>query len=195
MSAASPGLSSQRLDGVGDGFGGLDVDRWIAFLVAARGLLALVLRRLDAQPIEQLVVHIARVVAVRSDEDDDDPLGLGPDGEETVAAVEVSAAHVLQLFASESVATGFAALVLKLAEDTNGGLPPTTAEVSNLAVGDDRQADFDRGFLALCLRFAISACRSSPSGTTRRAVRSANPSSAPASAARSLRMPITLIKS
>ncbi|MGH9222721.1 MAG: hypothetical protein ACRD2W_02720 [Acidimicrobiales bacterium] len=53
---------------------------------------------------EELVVHVEGGVAVRRDEDDDDALALGPDGEQAIAAVEVPAAQVLQLLAGEAIA-------------------------------------------------------------------------------------------
>lgn len=179
------------LDGVGDGFGGLDVDRWRALLVAARRLLALVSRRVDAQRIEELVVHVAGVVRVRSDEKDDGSLGLGPDSEQAVDAIEVPAAHLLEVTAGEAVAAGLAALILKLAQDSDGSLRPATSKGSNLAVGDDCQADFGRRLDSRVCNSAISARRSSPNGTMRPAWRSAKPSSAPSRAARSRRTRIT----
>ena len=159
------------------------------------GLSALVTWPLDTERVEELVVHVAGVVAVRSDDDDHDPLGLGPDSEETVAAVEVPAADLFEVIAGEAVAAGLAALILKLAQDSDGSLPPATSKGSNLAVGDDCQADFGRRLDSRVCNSAISARRSSPNGTMRPAWRSAKPSSVPSRAARSRRTRITWTRS
>ena len=96
----------------------------------------------------------------------------------------------VELASRQSVSRGFAASVLQLADRPQRGRPSTTAESSNLAIGDGRQRDFDRDFFSR-RGSLISSTRSSPSGTTRPARRSANPSSDPSSAAQSLRMRIT----
>lgn len=103
----------------------------------------------------------------------------------------VPTADVVERGPREPVTRGLAAPVLQLTDCAQRRRPARTEEVSHLAVGDGRQRDFNRGFYSSRRSSAISLRRSSPSGTTRPARKSAKPSSEPSRAAWSRRMRIT----
>lgn len=190
MSAATTLPSRSQCDSIGDHVCDVDVGWRHALLVAAQRLLTFIGGHVDAERLEELVVDVARAAVMWSDKDHDGVVVVRPHSEEAIIAVEVPAAHVLQLGAREPVSSGLAASVLQLTDRAERGGPTRTAEISDLAVGDGRQRDVGRGF-SRRRSSAISLRRSSLNGTTRPARRSANPSSEPSSATRSLTTRIT----
>lgn len=87
-----------------------------------------------------------------------------PGREHPVIAIQVSTADVLDVRAGEPVARVFAAADSDLTNDTKRSFSATTSECSDLLIGDASQRDFDRRPVSR-FRLAISALRSSPSGT------------------------------
>lgn len=158
------GASRASLDSVRDHFCCLLVEGRQALVVAAGRLLAFVRWDVGTERIEELVVDVARLAAVRTDEHDDGTIVGRPHGEHAVAAVQVAAADVIEVGAGEPVSRGVAAQVGYLTKDAERGISSSTAECSELLVGDLGQRDFDRR--ASCSRsWAISALTSSPSAT------------------------------
>ncbi len=104
---------------------------------------------------------------MRRDEKDDGTVGGWPHRQHPIAAVEVSAAHVVEILAGEPIARGLASPILHLADDSERHYPATAAERSDLPISDSGQRDFDRRLVSRFRSSAISALRSSPSGSTR----------------------------
>lgn len=90
-----------------------------------------------------------------------------PHGQHPVAGVEVPATDVVEVLAGEPIASRLTAPILEFADDAERGLAPTTAEYSDLPVSNAGQRDLGRRVVSRFRNAAISALRSSPSGTTR----------------------------
>lgn len=76
----------------------------------------------------------------------------------------MATADVLDVGAGKPVTGALAAAVRDLTDDTKRSFSATTSECSDLLIGDAGQRDFERRPVSR-FRLAISALRSSPSGT------------------------------
>lgn len=171
--------TSASLDRVADADRDVLVHRCGAVIVTAGRLGPSVGWNVDADRAEQQIVDVAGRPAVGANEDDDRVIIVRPDREQPIAAVEVAAADVLEVGTSKAVAGRSAAGILELADDAKRSVASPSPKRTDMLVGDLGQGDVDRRLAFRSRSCAISAFKSSPSGTTFPARWSPRPSCTP----------------
>ncbi len=97
-----------------------------------------------------------------------------PDGQQSIGAVQMPAADVVENRAAQAIAAGLAASITQVGQCVRRRLPSPSSEIPYLTTGGVRQVDFDRdrGFPFVA---RSSSSRSSVRGRTRPAATSSKP--------------------